>query len=599
MINRLILFIALTFSVGFAHADVSALENLMRQKNRLEISDFLTNNQPNNKNEEIYFIYLKLFSIKENNSDRFLSYFENSIVVIENEQHKLLPDFYILVSNYYKNKEDYSNYLIYLNKAKNYYVENDKYSKLISVYLELSKYYFNNEQYHLSLSFLNQIAVLPEKITDHPTTFGIYFLYGDIYFNLLAYEDANNYYLKAYEFQDDNSFKNISNKSKAELLYKLSLSHIKIKKITEANNYIEEGITLSKRSNILLFKFYLLKSHIYYTNSLFIEAKRMIDYAENILSSDFNSEFFFYKFYTYYYEDKNANVKILENIVNELMLKSSDEDKNEEYFYVLYLYYSSINNNKEALYYFEKYHDFYKNFFENDLQKNISELRHSMENEIKENNLKISLKEAKTNKLLFEKNEKIKEQQTIIIFVGAGVIIFVIILLVRNIIIKHKLKRYSEIDDLTKVYNRRFISKMAHKLHNDKNNYSLIIFDLDYFKKINDDYGHQTGDEVLIKVCETTKGFLRNTDYLGRYGGEEFIIFLPDTEIKNAVEISERIRLEIEQLIFEGTEELKATASFGVNNFNSSLTINDVFEIADKRLYKAKNNGRNQVIYED
>lgn len=587
-----------------AHADVSTLDKLISNENQFEISEYLNNSQPQDQNKEVYFLFFKLLTLKKSNSDEFVFMFNSNIESIEKEGHILLPNFYILFAKYQLSKGDEDLYLNYLIKAKNYSAQHDDYNKLLYLYLDFADFYFEKEKYHLSLSFLNQIAILPEKITDNHTAFRIDLLYGDIYFNLLAYEEADTFYLKVYDLLEKNTFKEIKRENKIYLLYKLSLNKIKLKYFIEANKYINKGINLSKQNKKLLFKFYLLKSQIYYNNSIFGEAKKILEEAESISSEENRDELNLYRFYTFYYEDKHKNSSVLENISFQILsklenIKEENEEKYKDYFYVIYLYYVSVNKHEEALYYFEKYHKFFKDFFENELQHNISELRDSLENEIQENNLKSNLQKSKTNKLLFEKNLKIKEQQNLIIIVFSIIIIFIIILLVRNIFVKHKLKRYSEIDDLTKVYNRRFTSRMAHKLHDSKNKYSLILFDLDHFKNVNDTYGHQTGDEVLINVCEKTKEFLRSNDYFGRYGGEEFIIFLPDTEIKNAIYIAERIRLEIEKLVFEANSDLNITASFGVNSFNPALTINDVFEITDKRLYKAKNNGRNQVCSKD
>ena len=128
----------------------------------------------------------------------------------------------------------------------------------------------------------------------------------------------------------------------------------------------------------------------------------------------------------------------------------------------------------------------------------------------------------------------------------------------------------------------------------------MIIFDLDNFKNINDTYGHQFGDDVLIKVTEESRKILRNNDYFGRYGGEEFVVFLPNTNIEDTIEIADRIRIAISNIDFiYDNKKVNVTASFGVNSFDPELNVNEVFEIADKRLYKSKDNGKNIISYED
>lgn len=126
---------------------------------------------------------------------------------------------------------------------------------------------------------------------------------------------------------------------------------------------------------------------------------------------------------------------------------------------------------------------------------------------------------------------------------------------------------------------------------------SLFICDIDFFKKVNDTYGHNAGDAVLKHVAENFRKNSRNCDGVYRWGGEEFIVILPDTTPEQAAETAERLRLIIEASVckFENLE-IKVTMSFGVNEIDPSKSIEDNISIADEKLYKAKQNGRNQVI---
>lgn len=163
---------------------------------------------------------------------------------------------------------------------------------------------------------------------------------------------------------------------------------------------------------------------------------------------------------------------------------------------------------------------------------------------------------------------------------------------VKNRIIYEKSIR----DSLTGLYNRNYIEKilddmMDNYLNNNKK-FSVIMFDIDHFKFINDSYGHLYGDKVIIKVAELIKENLRYMDYVGRYGGEEFIVLLSNTDLQKAFEIADRIRYTIED--FDWERKSKITISGGVyENISDKKT--EAIENADKLLYLAKERGRNQV----
>ncbi|MCP4137962.1 MAG: diguanylate cyclase [bacterium] len=159
------------------------------------------------------------------------------------------------------------------------------------------------------------------------------------------------------------------------------------------------------------------------------------------------------------------------------------------------------------------------------------------------------------------------------------------------------LEKKATLDSLTKVYNRRkFNEILAQQIEAAKiceTDLSLIFFDIDNFKKINDTYGHQVGDIILIMLTNAVKTSIRKTDLLARWGGEEFITLLPCTNLEDARKIAEKVRGRVEEINFDivGT----VTCSFGVTIFDSEENIDNFIERADKALYRAKENGRNRV----
>ncbi|SDR69674.1 diguanylate cyclase (GGDEF) domain-containing protein [Halopseudomonas xinjiangensis] len=131
---------------------------------------------------------------------------------------------------------------------------------------------------------------------------------------------------------------------------------------------------------------------------------------------------------------------------------------------------------------------------------------------------------------------------------------------------------------------------------------SLVIFDIDHFKAVNDTYGHQTGDEVIREVARVTRSMARETDYAGRYGGEEFVVLLPDTDLNGARQFAERLRLAISKLRVEHQDRpLQFTVSLGVACLDTKMSNHaELIERADKALYRSKESGRNQTtVFQD
>jgi len=166
---------------------------------------------------------------------------------------------------------------------------------------------------------------------------------------------------------------------------------------------------------------------------------------------------------------------------------------------------------------------------------------------------------------------------------------------------KEKLERLANFDSLTGLYNRRTILGKLHELINRANRYkedfSLIMLDIDHFKSVNDHYGHLTGDEVLEKIATLTRRNTRDTDIVGRYGGEEFIIILPKTNLSSAWVAAERIRSIIEKAEMKDSvgNVFAITVSQGVAGWEGGEDANSLISRADEALYKAKGKGRNRV----
>lgn len=165
--------------------------------------------------------------------------------------------------------------------------------------------------------------------------------------------------------------------------------------------------------------------------------------------------------------------------------------------------------------------------------------------------------------------------------------------------LQNSLYKISSTDSLTNLFNRQKIEEILQeqvefaKRYNQ--NFSFCIFDIDDFKQINDKYGHLQGDKVLIQMSQIIQQKIRIIDKVGRWGGEEFMLILPNTDIKTASLILERLKTIIAEYNF-GMEQ-KVTCSFGLSLYNLNLSNDENIILVDNLLYDAKNTGKDKICY--
>lgn len=164
-----------------------------------------------------------------------------------------------------------------------------------------------------------------------------------------------------------------------------------------------------------------------------------------------------------------------------------------------------------------------------------------------------------------------------------------------------RLHAISICDDLTGLHNRRhFIMRFAEELQRAKRYrypLSCLMFDVDFFKNINDQFGHLVGDEILVDLASIFRNSVRTVDFIARYGGEEFVVLLPQTDTDGAMQVAEKIRTTLAGRIFVIDDVIiKVTVSVGITcwDMDPSVTEDDLLRQADKALYFAKRCGRNQ-----
>jgi diguanylate cyclase (GGDEF)-like protein len=161
-------------------------------------------------------------------------------------------------------------------------------------------------------------------------------------------------------------------------------------------------------------------------------------------------------------------------------------------------------------------------------------------------------------------------------------------------------------DEMTRLYNRRYFNARVNdevkRSHRFRQNLGCIMLDIDFFKKVNDTYGHQAGDMILQNISKAVVKCCREIDTIARYGGEEIIVLLPGTDLKGAYHLADKIRLNVEELKneYEKGVFIPVTVSLGVASFTpddlNKITKGDqIIKYADSALYRAKERGRNRV----
>ena len=164
-----------------------------------------------------------------------------------------------------------------------------------------------------------------------------------------------------------------------------------------------------------------------------------------------------------------------------------------------------------------------------------------------------------------------------------------------------RLRELATTDGLTQVSNRHAFQEKLRDEFRRAQRYDaplgLILLDVDHFKQINDQYGHQVGDQVLRQLAEVLKGAIRETDFVARYGGEEFAVILPNTHLAGALTVAERISHDIHRMHLSAQKQLRVTASFGISCFptRAIASAEQLIKAADDAMYRAKNEGRNKI----
>lgn len=209
----------------------------------------------------------------------------------------------------------------------------------------------------------------------------------------------------------------------------------------------------------------------------------------------------------------------------------------------------------------------------------------------------LNTEEGSLGLIVFTRHRRYRENEILMLEDLMGSLMYPL----RNSLKYHSALKAATTDSLTLCGNRQALDAALHReidlALRDKNPLSIIMFDFDHFKRINDDHGHQCGDNLLKQVCMDLQTTLRKTDLLFRYGGEEFLILLHKTDLEGAAMVAEKVRRGVAaNLITHEDQTISTTISLGVATLNEFDGVTSIVERADKALYTAKRKGRNQVV---
>lgn len=252
-----------------------------------------------------------------------------------------------------------------------------------------------------------------------------------------------------------------------------------------------------------------------------------------------------------------------------------------------------------AIGYYDINLDLKKKVLDDQLHRNLAYQRVKFDTQDKTNQL--ALLEQKNKNLNTEKELQQNKYQNLILLLTLGLVVLAILgaWLFNTLRLKNVFRASAQVDGLTQVSNRAHFTACAHQIFKDTSRtVSLLLLDMDLFKKINDTYGHATGDWVLKTVCETVKTQLHKADCFGRLGGEEFALCLPNVAEADARALAERCRVAVAAIDTHPCGfDFPITASFGIatRGVGSTTTFEETLVQADKALYVSKNEGRNRV----
>ena len=488
--------------------------------------------------------------------------------------------------------------------------EDIKYDELETIYFRLGTAYWYYEDYINGMKFKLKAFDIAESKGRIESLYKIGTNIGVSYMNSYQFEEAIKYLEKVLEYDIEDKNADLYRKSNA--LINLAISYIQLDRYEDLQHALDkldlviEQMEDEQHKKSLEVTIATTKADLYMRTGKSEEALKELKFAENKFKeiekptfSDLDKDII--GEYGNYYHSIGEYEKALEyymeekRLIEERQLFHIEQGCN----YRIYLNYKAMGNYSEALKYLERNH----------------ELNNSTSEERNKKYSKYLIDQLEKNKKI-EEIKNLKENKANLSITVAILILFIIFIIIYTMNVSRKNKEINRLnalfkdlsatDGLTKLRNRRALDEyLAGNWALYKETHvpiTFVMLDIDYFKKYNDNYGHQEGDKALQKVGAVIKDCCRNTDFVARYGGEEFTIIMVQTDKCRAINVIERIQSKIYDLnIKHDYSEVsdRITMSFGIStaHVGTKKDYDDYLKKADEALYVSKERGRNTYTY--
>ena len=472
----------------------------------------------------------------------------------------------------------------------------------LAAYSLLSQIYMGLNEYQKAFSHLFDGLSITPKIEDKSLQFNSYYAAANVFVELEAYDEALEYVHKA------NEIAVAMNDNRNQCYAKALVASVFLSQDSSINHEerLKEVINYCKGLHLLVIDAHLYKNlaQNYFNHGLIEKSELAYITALNISSDNgylpdvLQIKLGLARVFLETGELEKAKVYI-DEVLQETEIQESGVNRKDA-TELLAKYYEKNGNSIEAFKALSKLVQIQDEMLADQGSKNLAYQKVKYAH--LDQNAQIKILDQK-NKLL-ELTGQVKEQSKR----NFQLLLAIVLILLVGICLwswrvkkqKERYQRLSQTDALTNTLNRRYALKLAHEVHHnsliDNNQYCVIIFDLDYFKTVNDRFGHAMGDWVLKKVSDCVKERTRPVDVFGRLGGEEFIVILPQCTSDDAKKFIERCAEAFKNIEHAKLpNDFKITASFGVAAKSNGESLEELIIEADNAMYQAKRNGRNQT----
>jgi len=459
--------------------------------------------------------------------------------------------------------------------------------------------YTYSENYKEGFSVLNRLLPMIDEMEGKETYLGALFVVATFYNRLTQYHLSQKYVDKMLNSQPTPNmacFASMLQVQSAYNLKKLSWDNIKDNKVLVCEK--EHEFIASNMIYNFMAQWYLEQNRPDLALELIVPHQESIEKTQYYLLIS--------QYYAIlaeaYFQQLNYSMALLNaEKVTSAMKPDQKSESLVSASYIIYKIKKLEGDFRQALHYQELFQKQTELVNDDINKRNIS--YQVAQKDIKDKTYEISILDEKNKVLILEKklSETSEQRKQIMIILLLLAVFGLVTLFYRSVLIQSRLKKIADHDELTGIFNRRCFNELANSAleycNKTDQSVSLILFDLDNFKRINDSYGHQVGDWVLKTVITTCQQLCRKNDIIGRFGGEEFTILLPGCNEDKAAELAEKYRSAIYDISTQETGfDFTISASFGIYSSSTKQhDLQDAIKSADQAMYHSKNNGRNQV----